>query len=177
MWIDNNMYAQDIKYVKVSGDTYVMDMIKDWDIAMKELKRPELARRKIQGYDTTCRFHVRPHTSEKDLGSSISVMEYLDCHSYREIQQQDSISNVHNERVSNVRWKNINKGNVKKSVDVIYKATAHPETGIKSPLLSKSWYVEGKRAVYVINFTCQQKESWDKWMPEAEKLVYTLKEK
>lgn len=40
----------------------------------------------------------------------------------------------------------------------------------------KKWYVQGKENVYLIDFVSSSISGWNKWLPEMEKMILSLKE-
>lgn len=81
--------TQKVAYAKLHGDTYVMDMIKGWEPSTGEKLHKKPARRPIKGSETTQITRIRPKDSIKDMGASITIMEFKGCKSYRLIQKQD----------------------------------------------------------------------------------------
>lgn len=84
--------AQKVSYVTLWGDTYVMNMIKGWELSTGEKLYKKPARRTVRGYEATQITRIRPKNSIKDMGASISIMEFKECRSYKLIQKQDSLN-------------------------------------------------------------------------------------
>ena len=52
----------------------------------------------------------------------------------------------------------------------------HLETGKNIYMRMKKWYVQGKENVYLIDFVSSSTSGWNKWLPEMEKMILSLKE-
>lgn len=168
--------AQKVSYVKLHGDTYIMDMIKGWEPSTGEKLYKKPARRTIRGYETTYVSRVRPKCSIKDMGASISVMEFKECKSYKVIQKQDSLDYLNTHSIDSANWSVPNAAKVKSAVVLIYKADKHPETGQNQILRIKNWYVQGRSNTYVVSFATTENQIWYEELPEMEKIVLSLKE-
>lgn len=168
--------AQKVAYAKLHGDTYVMDMIKGWEPSTGEKLHKKPARRPIKGYETTQITRIRPKDSIKDMGASITIMEFKGCKSYRLIQKQDSLDYLNMYSINSAIWSVLNSTRVKRSVVLVYKADKHPETGQNQILKIKRWYVQGKSNTYVISFATTEERTWDKELLEMEKIAFSLKE-
>ena len=55
--------AQKVSYVTLWGDTYVMNMIKGWELSTGEKLYKKPARRTVRGYEATQITRIRPKNS------------------------------------------------------------------------------------------------------------------
>ena len=168
--------AHSVSYVTLRGDTYVMNMIKGWELSTGEKLYKKPARRTVRGYETTQITRIRPKNSIKDMGAFISIMEFKGCRSYKLIQKQDSLNYLKDTSISSTVWDVQSSEKVKQSVVLTYKANKHPETGESQILKIKTWYVQGKKNTYLISFATTEEQIWAKKLPEMEKIALSLKE-
>ena len=168
--------AQKVSYVTLWGDTYVMNMIKGWELSTGEKLYKKPARRTVRGYEATQITRIRPKNSIKDMGASISIMEFKECRSYKLIQKQDSLNYLKDTSISSTIWDVQSSEKVKRSVVLTYKANKHPDTGESQILKIKTWYVQGKKNTYLISFATTEEQIWAKELPEMEKIALSLKE-
>ena len=168
--------AQNVSYVTLRGDTYVMNMIKGWELSTGEKLYKKPARRTVRGYETTQITRICPKNSIKDMGASISIMEFKGCRSYKLIQEQDSLNYLKDTSISSTVWHVQSSEKVKQSVVLTYKANKHPETGENQILKMKIWYVQGKKNTYVISFATAEELIWRKELSTMEKIAFSLEE-
>ncbi|EEF90683.1 hypothetical protein BACCELL_01688 [Bacteroides cellulosilyticus DSM 14838] len=153
-----------------------MNMIKGWELSTGEKLYKKPARRTVRGYEATQITRIRPKNSIKDMGASISIMEFKECRSYKLIQKQDSLNYLKDTSISSTIWDVQSSEKVKRSVVLTYKANKHPETGESQILKIKTWYVQGKKNTYLISFATTEEQIWAKELPEMEKIALSLKE-
>lgn len=165
--------GQQISYVKMKGDTYKIDMMADWKLCTSEQISKKPMRRKIAGYETVCMTRICP---DYNLGVSVSVLEFKGCKDYKKIQKMDSLSFVDSQYYSTVTWGKPGSVKVKQSVELVCMPVRHLETGKNIYMGMKKWYVQGKENVYLIDFVSSSTLGWNKWLPEMEKMILSLKE-
>ena len=154
----------------IKGDTYTMKIFDGWVPGTTERIEGKIARRKINGYDVTYTSRINMKES-----CSVEVLEYLDCSNGTNVLRHDSLMYAKSKRYSDISWGNDNLSlrNVEsKSIPV-----KHPETGRLESIMQKTWYVQGKRSLYVLTFSADDAKVYSKWLPEVESLMTTLKER
>lgn len=168
--------AQKVSYVKLYGDTFVMNMIKGWEPCTGEILAKAPARRKLSGYETTCFTRVSTSLSNKaDAGLSIMITEYLGCKSWKEIQKRDSLNFVNDrKRYHTVTWSMLKSGKAKQTVELVLRPVKHPETGKEECVRLKRWYIQGWGNTYVFEFASSEALAWNKWLPEMDVLINSL---
>lgn len=167
-----SVYAQQVKYVKLHGDTYSINMIKGWVPSTGEILNKQPSRRKIAGYETTCISRICP-----DYDISISITEFKKCKFYKQIQKRDSLGFVNSKKqLCSVCWSLPKKGKVKRTVDFTYNPVKHLETGKMETLRIKRWYIQGKENIYLVDFASTVASAWNQWLPEMTKLLESFQE-
>ena len=153
----------------MKGDTYTMKIFDGWVPGTSERLAGKIARRKINGYDATYTSRINMKES-----CSIDVLEYLKCKNGASVLRKDSLMYATSNRYSHISWKDDHSslGNVELRT-VPHK---HPETGKLESEIHKTWYIQGKKSLYVITFSADDEKVYHKWLSKVKDLITTLKE-
>ena len=171
--ISSGVSQNKTKYVTMSGDTYTIQMFRDWVPSTGVTEKMGPHRFKILGYEATTFLRCAPNNIRKDqCGSVLKVTEIKGCKSSLEILKIDSCSLSALD--CNIVCHRSSGEHVKYVMSVVTKPHRDPDEKEASSLKIINWYIQGQNNSYCISVSgCKM---FADVLPQVKALVNTLKE-